>query len=48
MTAVLHPNETHMNGDANGDYEMGNATTYSSSLRFSGGLILPPPEIKGM
>jgi len=33
-------NGLHMNGHA--DYEMGNA-----NLRFSSGLILPPPEIKG-
>ena len=33
-----HPNE---------DYNMENGASSGSNLRFSSGLILPPPEIKG-
>jgi len=37
-------NGDHMNDHP--DYEMGNGTA-TANLRFSSGLILPPPEIKG-
>ncbi|CAA7267643.1 unnamed protein product [Cyclocybe aegerita] len=42
MTEVAQVNGGHLNGFV--DHEMGNAI--QSALRFSSGLILPPPEIK--
>jgi len=44
MTEVAHINGNHLNGHA--DYEMGNPSQ-TGGLRFSSGIILPPPEIKG-
>jgi len=44
MTEVAHINGNHLNGHA--DYEMGNPSQMGG-LRFSSGIILPPPEIKG-
>ncbi len=43
MTEVSQPIGAHLNGSI--DVIMGNST--GSNLRFSSGLILPPPEIKG-
>jgi hypothetical protein len=42
MEAVI-PNGHYMNGSANADYEMADA---QATVRFTSGLILPPPEIK--
>lgn len=39
------PNGHYMNGSANADYEMADATQVGA-VRFTSGLILPPPEIK--
>lgn len=45
MADVAIPNGHYMNGSANTDYEMADATQVGA-VRFSSGLILPPPEIK--
>lgn len=48
MTEVLQPNgAAHLNGNGNADYEMG-IPAPNVGPRFTSGLILPPPEIKGM
>ena len=43
MADVAIPNGHYMNGNA--DYEMADATPMGA-VRFTSGLILPPPEIK--
>ena len=45
MADVAIPNGHYMNGSANADYEMTDATQVGA-VRFTSGLILPPPEIK--
>lgn len=45
MADVAIPNGHYMNGNANTDYEMADATQVGA-VRFTSGLILPPPEIK--
>ena len=45
MADVAIPNGHYMNGNANADYEMADATQVGVA-RFTSGLILPPPEIK--
>ena len=45
MADVAIPNGHYMNGSANTDYEMADATQVGAA-RFTSGLILPPPEIK--
>ncbi|KAF8201506.1 Pre-mRNA splicing factor PRP21 like protein-domain-containing protein [Pholiota molesta] len=44
MTEVALTNGHHLNGN-HADYEMGNETA-GANVRFTSGLILPPPEIK--
>ena len=43
MADVAAPNGHYMNGNA--DYEMSDAAP-AGTMRFTSGLILPPPEIK--
>jgi hypothetical protein len=45
MADVAIPNGHYVNGSANADYEMADATQVGV-VRFTSGLILPPPEIK--
>ena len=45
MADVAIPDGHYMNGSANADYEMADATQVGA-VRFTSGLILPPPEIK--
>lgn len=45
MTEVALTNGHHLNGN-HADYEMDNETP-GANVRFTSGLILPPPEIKG-
>lgn len=45
MAVVASPNGHYMNGNANTEYEMADATQVGA-VRFTSGLILPPPEIK--
>ena len=44
MAEAAIPNGHYMNGSANTDYEMADAQ--AGAVRFTSGLILPPPEIK--